>query len=94
MYTCMGEYKDRQITKESAMGGHGEESGAWGCKRLEGVPPALGLCLESALDSRLVLGCLYRVESSIEDNDTLSSHQDSDDGQGDRDEDETSAKLV
>jgi hypothetical protein len=61
---------------------------------LEGIPPALGLWLQTALDSSVILGGLLSTESPVQNDDSLSGDQDSDDGQGDRDEDETSTELV
>lgn len=66
----------------------------WVYWRSKGVPPALGLWLETALDSGLVLGGLLGLESPVEDDDSLSCDEDGDDGQSDRNENKTTTKLI
>lgn len=62
--------------------------------RLQRVSPTLGLGFETPLDPFVVLGSLLGVESSIENDDSLSSDEDRDDGESDRDEDKTASELV
>ena len=63
-------------------------------RTLQWVSPSLWLDLLTILDSSLVLRLFLNVQSLVEDDDSLSSDQDSNDGQSDRDEDQTSTKLI
>lgn len=61
---------------------------------LQRVSPSFGFCFLSLLDSSRVLGSLGGFQSPVEDNDPLSCNEDGDNCQSNRDEDETTSKLV
>jgi len=61
---------------------------------LQGISPTLWLDFLTILDPSLVLRLFLYVQSLVENDDSLSSDQDCDDGQSDRDEDQTSTKLI
>jgi len=61
---------------------------------LQWVSPTLWFDLLTILDSSVVLRLFLNIQSLVENDDSLSSDQDSDDGQSDRDENKTSSKSI